>query len=201
MSEPILGFPNQLTILRMICAPVFVALTLNGQLREAVGVFMLGALTDALDGLLARFYKQRTALGAILDPLADKMLLGSAFVALSFADAVPVHIPKWLTIVVLSRDAIIVVSSLAIAFVSGHRGFSASPFGKVSTTLQMLCVALAFAANLMPIPSELLQVVFIATGVLTVGSGLHYLYRASSKRFVESATDVDAGDGGQDSRV
>lgn len=184
MSEPILGFPNQLTILRMICAPVIVALTLDGKLSEAVAVFVFGAITDAFDGLIARYYKQRTALGAILDPLADKMLLGSAYVALSFADAVPVHIPKWLTVVVLSRDLIIVVSALAIAFVSSRKGFAPSRLGKTSTAAQMICVALAFAANLAPVPRYVLEIAFAATGVLTVGSGLHYLYRASSRRFV-----------------
>jgi cardiolipin synthase len=189
MSEPILGFPNQLTILRMICAPIFVALTLDGRLREAVAVFVFGAVTDAFDGLIARFYKQRTALGAVLDPLADKMLLGSAFVALSFADAVPVHIPKWLTVMVLSRDAIIVVSAIAIAFVSNRKGFSPSRLGKASTGAQMSCVALAFAANLTPFPRHILDIVFAATGALTVGSGLHYLYRASSRRFVEVKSD------------
>jgi cardiolipin synthase len=190
MSEPILGFPNQLTILRMICAPVFVALTLDGRLRAAVAVFILATVTDAFDGLIARHYKQRTVLGAILDPLADKMLLGSAFVALSFAGAVPVHIPKWLTVVVLSRDAIIVISALAIAFVSNRRGFAPSRLGKVSTAAQMSCVALAFAANLTSLPRPVLDIVFGATGALTVGSGLHYLYRASSRRFVEVPRDV-----------
>ena len=189
MPEPILGFPNQLTILRMICAPVFVALTLHGHLKEAVAVFVFGALTDAFDGLIARFYKQKTALGAILDPLADKMLLGSAFVALSFADAVPVHIPKWLTVLVLSRDAIIVVSSLAIAFVLNRRGFAPSQLGKFSPAAQMTCVAVAFAANLMVFPPYVLDTVFIVTGVLPAGSGFHYLYRASSKRFVEVPHD------------
>jgi cardiolipin synthase len=190
MSEPILGFPNQLTILRMICAPVFVALTLDGRLHLAVGVFILAAITDLFDGLIARYYKQRTVLGAILDPLADKMLLGSAFVALSFAEAVPVHIPKWLTVVVLSRDAIIVVSALAIAFVSNRKGFAPSRLGKASTAAQMTCVALAFTANLMDFPPRLLGVVFAATGALTVGSGLHYLYRASSRRFIEPGHDA-----------
>jgi len=190
MPEPILGFPNQLTILRMICAPVFVALTLDGHLRAAVVVFVFGGVTDLFDGLIARYYKQRTALGAVLDPLADKMLLGSAFVALSFAHAVPVHIPKWLTVMVLSRDAIIVVSALAIAFVSNRKGFSPTGLGKASTAAQMICVALAFAANLMAVPKYLLDTVFVATGVLTVGSGLHYLYRASSRRFVEPETDA-----------
>lgn len=189
MSEPVLGFPNQLTILRMICAPVVVALTLDGQLRVAVGVFVLGAITDAFDGLIARFFKQRTALGAILDPLADKMLLGSAFVALSFAATVPVQIPKWLTVMVLARDAIIVVSSLAIAFVLDRRRFAPSPLGKFSTAAQMICVAATFTANLTPLPLALLQTVFIATAVLTVGSGLHYLYRASSRKFVEVPHD------------
>ncbi len=189
MSEPILGFPNQLTILRMICAPVFVALTLDGHLQAAVAVFFLGAVTDAFDGLIARYYKQRTTLGAILDPLADKMLLGSAFVALSFADAVAVHIPKWLTVMVLSRDAILVVAALAIAFVSNRKGFSPSFLGKASTAAQMICVALAFAANLTPLPPAILSVINVTTGVLTVGSGLDYLYRASSRRFVEPGSD------------
>jgi len=190
MPEPVLGFPNQLTILIMVCAPVFVALTLDGRLRLAVAVFVLGAITDAFDGLIARFYKQRTALGAILDPLADKMLLGSAFVALSFADAVSVHIPKWPTVAVLSRDAIIVVSALAIAFVSNRRGFAPTSFGKVSTIAQMVCVALAFAANLTQMPGRLLDAVYVVTGLLTVGSGFHYLYRASSRRFVDPELDA-----------
>jgi len=190
MSEPILGFPNQLTILRMIAAPVFVALTLDGHLQAAVAVFVLAGLTDAFDGFLARYYKQRTALGAILDPLADKLLLGSAFVALSFADEVRVHIPKWVTVMVLSRDVIIVVSALAIAFVSGRKGFPPTWIGKASTAAQMTCVAAAFAANLMNIPRPVLDVVFAVTGGLTVGSGLHYLYRASSPRFVEPGSDA-----------
>jgi len=189
MAEPLLGFPNQLTILRMICAPVFVALTLDGRLKLAVLVFVLAAITDAFDGLIARYYKQRTLLGAILDPLADKMLLGSAFVALSFADAVRVHLPKWLTVVVLSRDLIIVVSALAIAFVSNRKGFAPTGLGKISTGAQMICAALGFAANLTPFPGYVLDIAAVTTGVLTVGSGLHYLYRASSRRFVEVDRD------------
>ena len=189
MSEPILTFPNQLTILRMICAPVFVALTLEGHLRAAVAVFLLGAVTDALDGGIARFYSLRSELGAILDPLADKMLLGSAFIALSFADAVPVHIPKWLTVLVLSRDAIIVVSSLAIAFVTHRRGFPPSRLGKATTAAQMICVALVFGANLTPVPAYLMGIVFAATGALTAGSGAHYLYRASSKKIAERGSE------------
>jgi cardiolipin synthase len=187
MSEPILGFPNQLTILRMICAPIFVALTLDGHLRAAVIVFVLAAVTDAFDGLVARYYKQKTALGAILDPLADKMLLGSAFVALSFADTVAVRIPKWLTVMVLSRDAIIIASVIAISLVHGQKGFNPTKLGKVNTAAQMICAALAFGANLTPaIPGVALRIAFVTTGALTVASGLHYLYRASSRRFVGS---------------
>lgn len=188
MPEPLLTFPNQLTILRMICAPVFVALTLEGRLHEAVAVFLLAAATDALDGVIARVYSLRTELGAILDPLADKMLLGSAFVALSFADAVPVHIPKWLTVLVLSRDAIIVVSALAIAFVTHRRGFPPSRLGKATTAVQVICVGLVFAANLRPVPGYAMGIVFAATGALTVGSGVHYLYRSSSRRLAAKAS-------------
>ena len=82
------------------------------------------------------------------------------------------------------------VSALAIAFVSNRKGFSPTRLGKASTAAQMTCVALAFAANLTPLPRVVLDVVFVATGVLTVGSGLHYLYRASSRRFVEPDSDA-----------
>jgi phosphatidylglycerophosphate synthase len=82
------------------------------------------------------------------------------------------------------------VSALAIAFVSNRKGFSPTRMGKASTAAQMICVALAFAANLMTVPKSVLDIVFAATGVLTVGSGLHYLYRASSRRFVEPGSDA-----------
>jgi cardiolipin synthase len=113
-------------------------------------------------------------------------------VALSFADEVRVHIPKSVTVMVLSRDVIIVVSAIAIAFVSGRKAFSPTGFGKASTAAQMLCVAVAFAANSMRVPKEVLDVVFVVTGALTVGSGLHYLYRASSRRFVEPVADRES---------
>lgn len=183
MAEPLLTFPNQLTILRMVCAPVFAALTIEGNLDAAAWVFVLGAITDLFDGLIARRYHTRTELGAILDPVADKIFLGCAFVALSFADAVPVHIPKWLTILVLARDAILLISALAIAFVTRPSGFPPSRFGKLSTAMQVGCVILVFAVNLgTPFLRPILGTVFIATAVVTVGSGFHYLYRASSRK-------------------
>ncbi len=189
MSEPVLTFPNQLTILRMICAPMLVALTLEGRLRAAVAVFLFAAVTDVLDGVIARVYGLRTEVGAILDPLADKMLLGSAFVALSFAHMVPVRIPRWLTVIVLSRDAIIVASVLAIALVTHRRSFSPSRLGKITTAAQVLCASLTFIANRTPVPGVALDIVFAATGVITVGSGLHYLYRASSRQFALKVSD------------
>lgn len=182
MAEPTLTLANQLTMLRMALAPVFVVLAVQGELRVAVIVFVVAAVTDLLDGLLARFGGQRTQLGAILDPLADKILLASAFTALAWADAVQIRIPRWLAILVLSRDAILVVSSLAIALSEGRREFPPTWLGKATTATQLLCGAIVGAANVMDIGLPTLEPLFVATGALTVGSAVHYLYRASSRK-------------------
>jgi cardiolipin synthase len=169
-------------MLRMALAPVFVVLAVQGDLKTAAIVFVVAAITDALDGLLARFGSQRTELGAILDPLADKILLGSAFVALTWADAVLVRLPKWLTILVLARDGILLISSLAIAVAEGRRTFPPSLLGKATTATQLSCGALVVIANVASVPAGFLEAFFVAAGALTVGSGAHYLYRASSKK-------------------
>ncbi|RLA89883.1 MAG: CDP-diacylglycerol--glycerol-3-phosphate 3-phosphatidyltransferase, partial [Deltaproteobacteria bacterium] len=96
--------PNFLTILRILLTPVLVILLLEGRLSEALFVFIIAGVTDALDGLIARLYKQKTRLGAFLDPLADKLLLVTTYVIL----AVQGLVPSWLTVIVLSRDVLIV---------------------------------------------------------------------------------------------
>src|SRR5688500_5763705 len=110
MTEPILTLANQLTLLRMALAPLLVVLVLSGRMGWALSVFVVAGITDLLDGRIARMSGQQTALGAMLDPVADKILLSSAFIALTWSDGLAVRIPAWLTAVVLSRDAIIVVS-------------------------------------------------------------------------------------------
>ena len=104
-----LTLANQLTILRILIVPLFVLLVVYGMLGAALLAFIVAGLTDALDGLIARRAGQRTSLGAWLDPMADKLLLVTTFIVLTMP-TIPLtnHLPLWLTILVISRDVVIV---------------------------------------------------------------------------------------------
>ena len=105
MAEPVFTVANQLTMLRMALVPAFVLLTLDRQFTWALVVFVVAGLTDALDGYVARHANQSTRLGAMLDPVADKLLVGSAYVVLTWSSVVQCTLPAWLTVTLLFRDA------------------------------------------------------------------------------------------------
>lgn len=181
MSAPILTVANQLTFLRMALAPLLVVLVVQGRMRWALSVFVVAGLTDALDGLIARLGRQQTTLGAMLDPVADKVLMTSSFIALTWAGGLAVAIPVWLTVVILSRDAIIIVSVAIVNLTLGRRIFYPSLLGKLSTVSQLLTVGLVLLANVLGSGGTWLRHVFIATLALTVTSALHYVYLASTR--------------------
>lgn len=181
MSAPILNAANQLTLLRMGLAPLLVVLVLQRRMGWALGVFVVAAVTDALDGLIARLGGQQTTLGAMLDPVADKVLMTSSFIVLTWAGGLAVTIPMWLTVVILSRDAIIIVSVAIVNLTVGRRIFYPSMLGKLATVSQILTVGLVLLANAAFLPPAVLRVVFAATLALTVGSALHYVYVASTR--------------------
>jgi cardiolipin synthase (CMP-forming) len=176
----VLTYANQLTILRMLFAPFFVILLVYGHSAMATLIFCLAGLTDGLDGLLARKLGQRTELGSILDPMADKILLTAAFVTLTVPSVpVPVHIPVWLTILTISRDLLIALSALAIHLQTGHSKFPPTILGKCTTAVQLLTVATCMLAIFMPDWGMVLfPWVIYATTLFTVASGLHYFYRS-----------------------
>lgn len=180
MSAPILTVANQLTLLRMGLAPLLVVLVLQGRMGWALGVFVVAGLTDALDGLIARLGRQQTTLGAMLDPVADKVLMTSSFIALTWGSGLAIAIPVWLTVVILSRDAIIIVSVAIVNLTLGRRIFYPSLLGKLSTLSQLLTVGLVLLANVRG-GLAMLRHVFTATLVLTVASALHYVYLASTR--------------------
>lgn len=137
----------------------------------------MAGLTDLLDGLLARIKHQKTKLGALLDPVADKALLVSSFITLTLLG----WIPKWLTIIVVSRDAILIVGNLSIYIITGNLKISPSILGKLTTNSQVLLVAITLVMinlGLQPIENGPLfpSILLWLTGVLTVASGLHYIY-------------------------
>jgi cardiolipin synthase len=178
-AQVLLTYANQLTILRMIFIPCFVLLLIYGHPRSALCVFILAGITDGLDGLLARKFQQRTVLGSFLDPMADKLLLTSAFITLTIP-AVPAafHIPIWLTVTSISRDLLIALAALVIHLQTGHTHFPPSFLGKCTTAAQLTMVALVMLANFSLRVLPLLDPLIYATLLLTVASGLHYFYRS-----------------------
>ncbi len=179
MTTPVLTVANQLTILRMGLAPVVVVLVMSHEPRWAFAAFVVAALTDLFDGLAARLGHQQTTLGAMLDPVADKILLSSAFVALTWSPRLLVAIPAWLTVIALSRDAIIVVSVAIINLTLGRRIFYPSVLGKASTVAQLVTVGVVLLLNAAGWTFPAAIHLFQLTLLLTVASALHYVYLAS----------------------
>ncbi len=190
-----LTYANQLTILRMIFAPCFVLLLVYGYPRTATLIFLLAGVTDGLDGLIARKLEQKTSLGSFLDPMADKLLLTTAFVTLTIP-SVPtgIHIPLWLTILIISRDVLIALSALIIHLRTGHTKFPPSLLGKCTTATQLVVVSLVLLVHFIPNTIEpLFEPAVWLTAAFTIGSGLHYFHR--SVKLIESYQKVERGDG------
>ena len=129
--------PNQLTLLRMMFLPFIVINLIGHNYLWALVLFMLAGLSDGLDGLLARRLKQQTQLGQYLDPVADKLLLSTTFLVLSFVHKIP-----WkFTVLVFSRDISILAASAVLYATASLRDFRPSVFGKANTTAQVAAVS------------------------------------------------------------
>src|SRR5256885_4425257 len=147
-SEPVLTIANQLTLLRMLLIPAFIVLIVEGELGWALAAFALAGVTDALDGVIARWSGQKTTLGAWLDPMADKLMLVSAFVVLTVPNlGLANKLPLWLTALVISRDVGIVVTVAIVNLAVGRRTFQPSMFGKIATAIYIVTVSLAMLFN------------------------------------------------------
>ncbi len=173
----VLNLPNLITLLRIGAIPIFLILLVDERYTEALIVFILAGITDSLDGLLARWLDARTTLGAFIDPLADKLLLVSSFVILAFLG----DIPRWLAVLVIMRDVIILIGYSVLFFVTGH-AIEVRPtlIGKASTFFQLLTVIMALvalhnAAWQIPLLRDTSEI--LAGATVTV-SGFQYLSRA-----------------------
>lgn len=173
MASRTLTPANQITILRLVFVPIFAILVVGHHDAAALAVLGAAAASDVLDGIVARTFHQVSPLGVALDPIADKVLMSTAFITLSFRGA----LPWWLTIVVLSRDAAILILALLIILVAGYRPFPPSILGKTSTVIQVITVFAALSQlTHMPWVTPGLVRIFIALAAgITVLSGLHYL--------------------------
>jgi cardiolipin synthase len=173
-----LTLANQLTILRIVLIPAFVMLVVYEQLGAALTVFIIAGVTDALDGLIARWTKHPTSLGAWLDPMADKLLLVTTFIVLTLP-GIPLtnHLPAWLTITVISRDIVIVGVVAIVNLAVGPRTFRPSIWGKAATATFIATSVAVMYFNYLRQTSVLVDVgIWLSLG-LTLLSSAHYFFR------------------------
>lgn len=167
---------NQLTILRMLLIPGFVLLLIYDYPGWALLTFVTAGVTDALDGVIARWSGQKTTLGAWLDPMADKLLLVTAFVMLTlpglgFANRLPI----WLTVLVISRDVAIVLTVAIVNLAVGPRTFRPSLLGKVATVVYVVTCAVTLLFNYLGRPSPVVGFFAYAALAVTLASGVYYI--------------------------
>ena len=171
---------NQLTLLRMLLIPAFVILVVYGYLGWALAVFMVAGITDALDGLIARWSGQKTSLGAWLDPMADKLLLVTTFVVLTLPGlGLMNRLPIWLTVLIISRDVVIVLTVAIVNLAVGRRTFRPSMFGKTATATYILTAVVAMYFNYLRYHSVIVDFFVWASLAITLISSLHYIWHAA----------------------
>ena len=171
-SNAVVNIPNILTLSRLLMTPLFVILLLRGHLTLALVVFGLAGVSDGLDGFIARWFNQRTLVGAYLDPVADKVLLVSSFVCL----AIQGILPEWLTVIVLSRDVLIVIGIAIFSLTEKPYRIRPSMVSKCTTVAQFIVVIVSLlASSFSGFYALKIPLVWIA-GALTMVSGFHYVY-------------------------
>ncbi len=182
-----MGLANKISILRILLIPFFVASLLYYRPEQdylrlvALGIFFLGALTDTIDGNVARAKKEKTELGAFLDPLADKLLLITAFISLTVIKQLPsqIRMPIWVPLIIISRDVILILGAALIHILKGNLQIHPTKLGKLATFFQMATII-----------SVLLQqrfsyLIWSVAVLFTVVSGIGYIRRGSRALNVE----------------
>jgi cardiolipin synthase len=171
---------NQLTVLRILLIPVFVLLLVYDARIAALIVFLLTCISDSLDGYIARTWRQQTTLGTFLDPIADKLLLMTTFATLALLKALPVP----LIILLIARDVILGLVIGIVLLITGRRLPGPTLLGRAAVFAQMATVALGLLFYVFkdwPVFETLrpfmLLPIFIATALLAIAAGLHYIYQ------------------------
>ena len=172
-----MNWANRLTILRIILVPIFVMAVLYHRLDLALGIFILAAVTDGLDGYIARALDQKTKFGATIDPIADKLLIVTAFVSLSLVSGLPEYsrMPVYVPVTIISRDLIILLGAGLIYLNNGHVEIRPTVISKVTTFFQMLTIILVLIGFVYA------KWVWTLTVVLTVVSGFDYIRLGSEQ--------------------
>ncbi len=167
-----INIPNILTVLRILVTPLFVIFLIRNQHGYALLVFVFAGVSDGLDGLIARWLNQRSDLGAVLDPIADKLLLTAAYITLGILK----DIPGWLAVLVISRDVLIVTGIAVLTFADIHFDIRPSLVSKWTTVFQILLIGVSLLEFDFSGAQTLQAVLGWVTAGMTVLSGLHYTY-------------------------
>lgn len=167
-----ISIPNILTLIRILLTPLFVIVLLRDERAQALMIFSLAAISDGLDGLIARMLKQRTDLGAILDPIADKLLMTAAFVSMAALKI----LPAWLTVIVISRDLLILLGMGLFTMNRIEIEIRPRLVSKCTTAVQLATIIWVLLDWQMTLAPLLTRLAFGLTAALTIVSGLHYIY-------------------------
>jgi CDP-diacylglycerol--glycerol-3-phosphate 3-phosphatidyltransferase len=186
-----INIPNAITLLRIFMVPVLVVIILTRfDNKEWLGVFvfLLAALTDFVDGYLARRWRQVTAMGKLLDPMADKLLIAGAFISLIEVKSVP----SWMVVIIIAREFAVT----GLRGIAAERGvtIAASSFGKIKMALQVSCVVVLLLSSPHAATSPIEEMIspfakgFLwATVIVTVASGVEYFI--AFRKVLESRED------------
>jgi len=182
-SSNSITLPNALTLLRILAVPFFAIAVWYGHHWQAFILFGTAALTDLLDGYIARTFDQRSDLGAVLDPAADKLLMTTAFVLMAWrTQGMTAPIPVWVAILAITRDLVISFYAFASTDHLNDRKFHPSFLGKLSTAMQLIAVSLGLFFNALsyrPWMDPFLPEMYWVVAVLVLASGIHYFIRAT----------------------
>ncbi len=171
----VLNFPNTLTFIRLLIIPFFISLLLKQEYYYALVLFVFAAITDLLDGVLARLTNQKTKLGAFLDPFADKFLLLTALILLTTYD----WLPAWIVMTVIGRDFLIIIGWFLLVILIKNKKVEPSIAGKLANASQaILVIYVLFSINNFKVINSLIkELILILTAFFTISSGIHYIYR------------------------
>ncbi len=173
--------PNLLTFARLVALPFLINAIVEGQHMQAFAIFFAMAVSDFVDGYLARHFGMASPLGALLDPIADKLFLVSTFIVFTMKSTPSnIHIPLWLVLLTVARDVLIVVVALVMALGLGIKSFPPTFLGKANTFAEISTVVAILMNNIDRMPAWVADVCFVATLLLTIASGVHYVFRASA---------------------
>lgn len=167
-----LNLPNAITLARMAVIPVFVISLVTGYKVLALWLFILSGASDSIDGVIARYRKQRTEMGAFLDPLADKLFLAATCIAMAALATIPI----WLAALVIGREVVIAVGALLLWFLKGNLVIRPTALGKATTVVQLITFGLALLLEISVVEAGTgLAWLFSGAALITVISGAQYV--------------------------